>query len=390
MSKQNEVDIKDFQDTSGVCPIWYPHHPPIYDINKTYKENIEAGHSFTGEIYARRAPQEKEWKSFLEYKVASPIGVPAGPLLSSNWIGLAASLGFDILTYKTIRSHAFPAHSLPNMVYVVPDTIPYPEGFKRKDSLPIAQQIDMPHRNLSDLSVSNSFGNPSMSPAFLLEDIARANQLLSPGQVMVVSVFGSLASGKDPLQDFVDTAELAKEGGAQIIEANFSCPNVELKEGAIYLDPNLVFKFAREIARAIHPLPLIIKVGLFETASQMQKVMIMAAKAGVRGFSGINTVSMNIFNNKGGPALGENRLRSGVCGGVIRRAAIEFIKKASHINKREKLDLTIIGVGGITLPEHFDLFLDVGASVAMTATGMMWDPYLATRYHIMKGRRKII
>ena len=32
-------------------------------------------------------------------------------------------------------------------------------------------------------------------------------------------------------------------------------------------------------------------------------------------------------------------------------------------------------------PEHFALFLDAGADIVQSATGMMWDPYLAMRHH---------
>ena len=35
--------------------------------------------------------------------------------------------------------------------------------------------------------------------------------------------------------------------------------------------------------------------------------------------------------------------------------------------------------------DQFDQFLKAGASVAMSATGMMWDPFLALRYHNNKS-----
>ena len=56
----------------------------------------------------------------LNFSVASPLGVPAGPLLGSKWIDLAGRLGFDVLAYKTIRSSEFMGHGAPNMIYVDP------------------------------------------------------------------------------------------------------------------------------------------------------------------------------------------------------------------------------------------------------------------------------
>ncbi len=360
---------------------WFPEHPPIYDIKKTYLENVEKGPFFDGEIPERKWPPEEKWIDFLGHKVASPIGIPAGPLLSSNWIKLAARLGFDVLTYKTIRSGAHPAHPLPNMVFV--DT----QGQLSPKEGGAIRILPKPKENIEDLAVTNSFGMPSMSPEFLLEDIQKANNYLLPGQVMIVSVVGTPGREIGFLEDFIAAALLAKEGGAKIIEANFSCPNVAKKEGSLYMSPDIVYEFGKAIAKVIHPIPLIIKVGIFGSLEQMNDMLVKAAFAGVLGVCGINTIGRAVIDEKGNPALGAHRLTSGICGGPIRNAALEFIRNAAKINKKEKLDLTILGVGGVVLPEHFDLFLEAGAAIAMTGTAMMWDPYIGMQYHESKHKR---
>ncbi len=91
---------------------------PIYDIQKTYLENAESGPFFTDSIPDRVWKPESEWIDFLGFQVASPIGVPAGPLLNSKWTTLAARLGFDIVIYKTIRECECPSHPLPNVMFV--------------------------------------------------------------------------------------------------------------------------------------------------------------------------------------------------------------------------------------------------------------------------------
>lgn len=356
---------------------WFPAHPPIYDIDKTYDENAAKGPFFNDEVPERIFPSKEKWKDFLGYPIASPIGIPAGPLLTSKWIALAANLGFDVLTYKTIRSKVHPSHPLPNILYV--DT----QGPISKHSPP-ALHIKKPPQQLDKLAITNSFGMPSKSSEFLREDIPKANASLKPGQVMIVSVVGTPRPDKTFIEDFVDAARLAKESGAKIIEANFSCPNVDKKEGSLYTSPETVFAFASALVKAISPIPLIIKVGVFPEAQQMRDVMVAAARAGVRGFAGINTISMQVVDNAERPALGQSRFTSGICGGPIREAALDFVLQAAKTNKKEKLDLVLIGVGGIMLPEHFDLFLEAGTDVAMTATGMMWDPYIAARYHKRK------
>lgn len=133
-------------------PEWWPSSPPIYDITKSYKENFELGlHSFRlhcstfisegpfikeDAFPSRKLPPKQKWKQLCGMKIASPIGVPAGPLLNSRWIEAASRLGFDVVTYKTIRfthwntfqlhthkndisrSNEHPGHPLPNMLFV--------------------------------------------------------------------------------------------------------------------------------------------------------------------------------------------------------------------------------------------------------------------------------
>lgn len=353
-------------------PPYFPKNPPIYDIEKSYADNVLSGPLFTDALPQRIFPKEETWIDFLGHSIASPIGVAAGPLLTSQWVKLAADLGFDLPTYKTIRSHEHPAHPLPNMIFI-----------KAKEQIgiandPLEHATEMP-RTMDLLSVTNSFGMPSQRPDFLLEDIARANSYMKKGQLLIVSVVGSAHKG-DLLKDFIDAASLAKDAGARVIEANFSCPNVDKKGGSLYICPETVFLFASSLVKALGPIPLILKVGLFDNQEQMREVLLAAARAGVRAVCGINTISRAVIDKEGHPALGANRLTSGICGAPIRNAALAFIRDLVTINRCEHLGLTVMGVGGIVQKEHFDLFLEAGADVALTATGMMWDPYLAMRY----------
>lgn len=357
-------------------PSWYPDHPPLYNIEKTYLENAEEGPFFHGTLPKRIWPPKDKWIDFLGFKIASPIGVPAGPLLNAQWVALAASLGFDVLTYKTIRSGEHPSHPLPNMIYV--DT----NGMLSKESAHhSAIHVSRPSQSIEDLAVTNSFGMPSRSPDYLFEDIPRALSSLSEGQAMIVSIVATPSRAHTFREDFVRAAHLAKDAGAPIIEANFSCPNVEKKDGLLYTSLDVVKDISSSLVKAIHPVPLILKVGLFASIDQMRAMMIAAARAGVRSIAGINTVSMQVKEQNGEPALGSTRMTSGVCGGPIRKLALQFTEQMHTINIEEKLDLTLICCGGITLPEHFDQFLHAGAHIATSATGMMWDPYLAARYH---------
>lgn len=361
---------------------WWPIHPPIYDIDKSYLENANEG-PFFHELYPERIwPKKETWHDFLGHKVASKLGIPAGPLLNSQWIALAANLGFDIVCYKTIRSSESPGHSTPNIIYVNGD-----EQFDPNQLPHAIKARSSPPDDIGHVAITNSFGMPSRSSQYLAKDIPKAQEALSPGQVMIVSVVGTPdGGGLDSLiEDFVTAARQAKEYGAKIIETNLSCPNVSTGEGSLYNDPAIVAFLSQKVIAAIGDIPLILKVGAFNDETLMEESFIAAAKAGVRAICGVNTLSMKVIDHNGNPALGENRSVSGICGSPIRQTAIDFTKKAQAINRKNNLDLTIMTTGGAVLPQHFDDFFDTGADIAMTATGMMWDPYIAIHYHNTKG-----
>jgi len=355
---------------------WWPHNAPIYDISKSYADNAAEGPFFVDDIPARLWAPKEQWISFLGHKIASPLGVPAGPLLNSKWTTLAARLGFDVVTYKTIRSNAHPGHSLPNVVYIHTDGDLTRERWS--DTLKMAEK---PHEDINDIAITNSFGMPSREAEFLYTDIRKAKNELAEGQLLIVSVVGSACDKSDFVEDYVRAAKIGVDAGAPIIEANFSCPNVVTGEGKIYSNPVAVEEIASSLVKSLGDVPLLIKVGVFDDKDQMREMFKAAVRAGVKGISGINTLSMKVVDSTGQPALGPTRVHSGICGGPIRAAALDWVHIAHDIIKQEKLPLVLLGCGGIMKAEQFDEFLNAGADVAMSATGMMWDPLLALRYH---------
>ncbi|MFN4173580.1 MAG: dihydroorotate dehydrogenase, partial [Parachlamydiaceae bacterium] len=288
-------------------------------------------------------------------------------------------LGYDLLTYKTIRSHEHSGHPLPNIVYIdEPPLNParFPNHLIKVDKMP----------PLERLGITNSFGMPSRDEAYLSEDIPKANSLIGRGQALIVSITGTMGSEMNReayIQDFVKAARLAEQSGAKILEANFSCPNVSQEEGALYLHPESCFEVASRIVENITA-PLIIKVGHFPNKKILEKTLVALSCAGVKAVSGINSLSFKVIDQNGAPALGKGRLFSGVCGAPIRECALQFVTDARFIIAKEKLPLTLIGGGGIMEPSHFDDFFNAGADFAFTATGMMWRPLLAHEYKTQK------
>src|SRR5690242_5085028 len=93
---------------------------PFYDPTKTYDENYAEGPfgAFAdGDVHAEKKKLEYE---FFGFPVNTPIGIPAGPLLNSNFMKGAFDKGFDIAVYKTVRSDIYPCHPFPNVLAVHP------------------------------------------------------------------------------------------------------------------------------------------------------------------------------------------------------------------------------------------------------------------------------
>lgn len=346
--------------------------PPIYDVDKTYEDNRVHGPFFDGWLPTQEVrPPTTE---VLGIPLSSPIGIPAGPLLDSKWVALAAQLRYDLVAYKTIRSFPHPAHQLPNVAFVDQQQ-PLMPG-----ALPPAVALGTLPQQMDSLTITNSFGNPTQELDFLREDIPRAKAALQPGQALIVSVVGTPGHGASFAEDFADAARFATECGADVVEANFSCPNVDTADGTLYRDPQAIEQFCKTITKATGDTPLVIKMGALLELPLLRQALQALVRGGARGVCGINTVGMAVQDSAGNPSLGPDRPTSGICGAAIRDAALAWTAAARKIIEEDNLDLDILACGGIVLPHHFQEFLDAGADVAMTATGMMWDPYLAYRY----------
>src|SRR5688572_15159866 len=274
-----------------------------YDIYQTYQYNYERGPVFESEPKGARLGPMQE---FLGLKVRSRIGIAAGILLNSKWILGYAKRGFDILIYKTVRSsHRF-CYPLPNWVFVDDPTA---------DDGPVYVN-EKPKGDPSYLSSAVCFGMPSMAPEVWREDIGRAKAGLAEGQMLIVSVVATPSekpTASEVAADFAQCARWAAEAGADVIEANFSCPNVCSAEGSIYTDPEFSRVIAHEVRSAVGDKPLLLKVGHYKSADLMRRFL-LAINGIVNGITLVNAISRPVLYRDGRPAFGEKYVRAGVLG----------------------------------------------------------------------------
>jgi dihydroorotate dehydrogenase (NAD+) catalytic subunit len=352
---------------SSPLPKW------TYDITKSYDWNYENGPKFSGKFPSRRVRPNKK---FLAFEVNSLFGVPAGPLVNSSWIALYAKLGFDILTYKTVRSRPYPAFPTPHMLYVEPNED------KKYTGRPYKVEDER-------LAMTNSFGVPSRDPDLWQEDIQKSLKALSKGQLLIVGTMGTVEAAKneeDYIKDFAYTALLAKEAGAPIIEVNLSCPNLA-SEGVVCFDVTLSAKICEAIKNAIGDTPLIAKIGYFEDDNMLEKFVEKTYKY-VASYASINTVRGEIVDKQFKKLHMRNIAQSGLCGEYIRPFGLSQVEKLKKLRDVKGHKYAIIGMGGITIPEDYELYITAGADVVQSGTGAMMDPYLAYKIYQKESEQK--
>lgn len=343
----------------------------FYDPNLSYEDNYEKGPFGVfadGKIYSQKGEPEHD---FLGQKVYLPFGIPAGPLINSQFCKAAFEKGFDICVYKTVRSNIFPCHIFPNVLAV------RTEGDLTLDK---AQDKLIADNNYSEpLSITNSFGVPSKDPRIWQEDVRRAIFYEGKGQVLVLSFMGTIKIDQTPdefVADYALAGKLAMETGAKILEVNLSCPNIG-NEGLVCYNLEMTEKVCQAIRKEIGATPLILKVGYYQNEADIKKLVEIAGKY-AQAISSINTIQAEIVDKNGNQALpGKNRLRSGVCGAAIKWAGLDMAKRLKKTINDKRLTIKVIGVGGVTKPEDYFEFKDTGADCVMSATGAMWNPYLA-------------
>jgi dihydroorotate dehydrogenase (NAD+) catalytic subunit len=90
----------------------------LYDPAKSYEDNFTEGPIWgAGGTAVPHSEGEPQFELF-GHKLYSPFGIPAGPLLNSNYVKYVFERGFDVVCYKTQRSVPFTVNKFPHILYV--------------------------------------------------------------------------------------------------------------------------------------------------------------------------------------------------------------------------------------------------------------------------------
>lgn len=343
---------------------------PRYDPSQTYAWNY--GHA--PEPPAVEVPAiPGEW-NFCGLPVASPLGVAAGPLLNGKWLLYYAALGFDVLTYKTVRSVERACYPLPNLLPVQTPSL-------------LGSEERIPESSGTTGSWAVSFGMPSRAPEAWKADLAATRRLLSKEKLLSVSVVGSVQpdwSLEDLAADYAQCAAWAAESGADCVETNFSCPNVSTCDGQLFQQPDAAALTAQRVREALdrvaaalrigRRIPYIIKIGHLGSVKEAA-ALIEAVGPFADALSMTNSVATTVVDRTG--RLMFEGQRRGICGKAIFQASLEQTALVAGQVRERKQDLKLIGVGGASSARDVQDYLQAGAHAVHLATAPMLEPDVA-------------
>lgn len=331
-----------------------------YDIAKSYDWNYENAPERPPEVDRPDFPGSWE---FCGIPVSSPLGVPAGPLLNSRWILHYAALGFDVLTYKTVRSSHRACYALPNLLPVRSAPMNGGESEVAEHAAPAAPS-----------AWAISFGMPSKDPAIWRADVERARCGLGRGQALVVSVVASPQpdwSIDRIAADFARCARWAADSGADVIEANLSCPNVCTQEANLYASAVASRAVAAEVRAAVPELPLVLKIGLFGGRAPAED-FVRAVGPYATALSTTNSITAAVRSASG--QLLFDGARRGIGGEAITARCQAELAMLADIIADSGSPLKLIGVGGVSSAAEVRQRLAAGAHHVQIATAAMLDP----------------
>lgn len=204
----------------------------------------------------------------------------------------------------------------------------------------------------------NSIGleNPGVE-YFIKNDLPFLKKL---NTALIVSIAG------ESEKEYLKVAEnLQKENSIDALEINVSCPNVKMGGYITGKNPHLVFSLVKNIKKTVD-FPLIVK--LTPEVTDIVEIAEAAIKGGAEVLSLINTIpGMAVDTVTHRPKLGS--ITGGLSGPAIKPVAVRAVWEVYR-----KLNIPIIGMGGIMCLEDVVEFVLAGASAVAIGTANFIDP----------------
>jgi dihydroorotate dehydrogenase len=305
----------------------------------------------------------------LAHHVNSPLGVAAGPLLNARWVEAYARLGWDVLTYGSVRSRPQPALSLPNIRPV-----------ENRGQVAIAPR--RPQLN-GDMTIAVSLGLPSAEPHVWCRDVQRARERLGQGQLLIVSIVGTVDPGESVdtfIADYAQCAAWAADAGAHAVEVNLAVPDPFGEPGQmLYEHLPLAARILYRVRTTVS-VPVLAKFGLFRTPRVLHETATKLA-SWTNGFVLGDGIPRRVLDDEGKAAFeGTGREWANVVGAATFPVCSRQVEEMLAWRKAGAWPHAILAVGGISTVERARHLLREGADATLVATAALYDPLLAARF----------
>lgn len=191
-----------------------------------------------------------------------------------------------------------------------------------------------------------------------------------PGKIIVASIMGETD------EEWTSLAKLVTDAGADIIECNFSCPQM-VGEGLgsdVGQNPDLVKRYTECVKKGTS-LPVLAK--MTPNIGNMEIPAIAAVKGGADGIAAINTIKcitgFDLENMQPYNAVSEQTSVSGYSGKAVKPIALRFINDMAKCTELENVPLS--GIGGIETWHDAAEFIALGCENVQITTAVMQYGY---------------
>lgn len=317
-----------------------------------------------------------------------PIGIAASPLsANAHWVDYFARNGFNVVTYKTVRTRSWPEYSPPHWIILPEERHPWSLSIDKSES--VAGMTNQWPGPTAHVSTANSFGVPSADPDLWQLNIRTAALKMARGQLLIASVMGSREESETDdalIEDFVEAATRAEKAfeGVQpaCIELNLSFPTMlDQKTGHVATDllchnVPLCSRLVDAVRQALTQgdSRLLVKLAALDTGPLRELISTLGAR--VDGVSGINAVGRPLMN-RFGEELFEGRDIAGFAGVAVRNFALSFVQIAHQMRDEHSFNYSILASGGVVDAASFLELYRAGADVVQTVSGAFINPFLA-------------
>ena len=191
-----------------------------------------------------------------------------------------------------------------------------------------------------------------------------------PDKVMVATIMGSTE------EEWKELAQLVTQAGADLIECNFSCPQMtsHAMGSDVGQSPELVRQYSKAVSSSTK-LPVIAK--MTPNIGNMEIPAIAAIEGGAKGVSAINTIksitNINLEHMTAMPVVNGKSSISGYSGAAVKPIGLRFIAQMKSHPLLKNIQMS--GIGGIETWRDALEYILVGSHNVQVTTSVMQYGY---------------